>query len=238
MGRVEPAPCRVIVVEMLTRSTVALTIPVAMGYVPLGAAFGFLVRQAGGDPALALAMSVVVYAGALQFLAIPLLMAGLPVAELAFVTLMTNLRHVFYGLSLRDRLPRGRLARAYAVFALTDETFSLVTSAGRAWDGRQVVMVAAINQLWWVAGTALGCVLGEAVPTGIAGMEFALTALFVVLTIEQAKVARRVFPFATAAVATAIAFAVAPGNLLFAAIALTLLAILAAAARRRRETTA
>lgn len=206
-----------------------------MGYVPLGAAFGLLIRQAGGDTSLAMAMSVFVYAGALQFLAIPLLMTGVPVAELAFITLMTNLRHIFYGLSLLDRMPANRLARAYAIFALTDETFSLLTSAGRGGDGRLIVTVAAINQLWWVAGTALGCALGQALPSGLEGIEFALTALFVVLTIEQAKAARRVFPFAVAAGALAVALAVAPSDLLFAAIALALLAILAAAARSREN---
>src|SRR5690606_29143280 len=106
----------------------SLTAPVAMGYVPLGAVFGFLFVQAGGPGWLALASSLLIYAGAAQFMMVPMLAAGLPLSAIVLATLVLNLRHVFYGLSLLNTLPAGRLQRWYCIFALTDETYSVLTA--------------------------------------------------------------------------------------------------------------
>jgi hypothetical protein len=86
-------------------SLLSLTTPVAMGYIPLGMVFGFLFVQAGGAAWLAVLSSIVVYAGAAQYMMVPMLAAGLPVGAIALATAVVNLRHVFYGLSLLDRLP-------------------------------------------------------------------------------------------------------------------------------------
>lgn len=106
----------------------SLTLPVAMGYVPLGIVFGFLFVQAGGAWWLAVASSVLVFAGAAQYMMIPMLVAQLPVATIALATLVVNLRHVFYGLSLLQRFPASGPLRWYMVFALTDETYSVLTT--------------------------------------------------------------------------------------------------------------
>ena len=89
-----------------------LSVPVAMGYVPLGAVFGFLLVQAGGPWWLPVLASLLVFAGAAQFMAIPLLAAGASISTLLLATAVVNLRHIFYGLSLLDKLPTNRWARA------------------------------------------------------------------------------------------------------------------------------
>jgi 4-azaleucine resistance transporter AzlC len=219
---------------MNARTLLSLTAPVAMGYIPLSMAFGFLVVQSGFSPWLALGMSVIVYTGTLQFLAVPMLAAGLSAGEIAFVGLATNIRHVFYGLALRPHMPKGRLARLYAIYALTDETFSIVTASKQPVPPGAIPAIAGINQSFWILGTAIGAFLGESLPA-LDGLGFALTALFVVLAIDQARLIRRAFPFVAALAASAIALAVAAQNMLFVAIGLTLMAIIAAASRTDRQ---
>ncbi|MDO7553004.1 MAG: AzlC family ABC transporter permease, partial [Burkholderiaceae bacterium] len=99
----------------IARSPLLLSIPVAVGYIPLGTVFGFLFVQAGGAWWLAIASSLWVYAGAAQFMMIPMLVAGLPIPTIAAATFVINLRHVFYGLSLLQSLPRHPWAKSYMV---------------------------------------------------------------------------------------------------------------------------
>ncbi len=171
------------------RSPLLLSVPVAVGYVPLGAVFGFLFVQAGGAWWMAIASSVLIYAGASQFMMIPMLTAGLPIGSIALATLVVNLRHVFYGLSLLHLVPKNGLAKFYLIFGLTDETYSLLTTLPAETTPMQRVWLTLINQMWWVSGTALGAVLGSQVQTQLAGLDFALVALFAVLVVEGAPAA-------------------------------------------------
>jgi len=91
------------------------SIPIAMGYVPLGAVFGFLMVQAGAAWWLAPLSSILVFAGAAQFMAIPLLVAGASISSIVLATAVVNLRHIFYGLSLLDQLPKNKWQRAYLI---------------------------------------------------------------------------------------------------------------------------
>jgi 4-azaleucine resistance transporter AzlC len=175
-------------------STLSMSLPVAMGYVPLGMVFGFLFVQAGGAWYLALAASLLVYAGASQFAMIPMLAAGLPVASLALAALVINLRHAFYGLSLLNDQPSNRLARLYLIFALTDETYSVVTTLSPRPKPEQMAWLAGINQCWWVLGTLLGAWLGAELPVSLTGLDFALAALFAVLAVEQWRATRAWLP--------------------------------------------
>lgn len=175
-------------------STLSMSLPVAMGYVPLGMVFGFLFVQAGGAGYLALAASLLVYAGASQFAMIPMLAAGLPVASLALAALVINLRHAFYGLSLLNDQPSNRLARLYLIFALTDETYSVVTTLSPRPKPEQMAWLAGINQCWWVLGTLLGAWLGAELPVSLTGLDFALAALFAVLAVEQWRATRAWLP--------------------------------------------
>ena len=200
----------------------SLTTPVAMGYIPLGMVFGFLFVQAGGAAWLAVLSSIVVYAGAAQYMMVPMLAAGLPVGAIALATAVVNLRHVFYGLSLLDRLPERRGLRWILAFCLTDETYSVLTALPRSTPGHRLVGVALLNQAWWTLGTALGALLGTQVPLNLQGLDFVLAALFGVLTVEQWRQRDSAAPLWTALVAYAVAQAVAPAHALVIAIALSL----------------
>ena len=203
--------------------TLALTWPVAMGYVPLGMVFGFLFVQAGGAWWLALAVSALVYAGAAQFTMIPMLAAGMPVVTIALAVAVVNLRHVFYGLSLLERLPRTGWRRWYLAFALTDETYSLLTAMRADADGATMARIAAANQGWWLLGTLLGALVGTQAEVPLAGLDFALAALFAVLAVEQWRARTSALPLWVGLGAYAGATLVAPAH----ALALSILASIA-----------
>jgi len=205
-------------------SVLALTTPVAMGYIPLGTVFGFLFVQAGADWWLAVLSSVVVYAGAAQYMMIPMLAAGLPVGAIALATLIVNLRHVFYGLSLLNRFPPRGLLRWYMVFALTDETYSVLTTVPASTGHRKMALVALLNQSWRVLGTLIGAVIGAHAQITLAGLDFVLAALFAVLTVEQWRTKKSPAPLWVALAAYAVAYPLAAKHALVIAIALSIVA--------------
>jgi 4-azaleucine resistance transporter AzlC len=209
----------------------SLTAPVAMGYIPLGAVFGFLFVQAGGSGWLALASSLVIYAGAAQFMMVPMLAASLPVSAIVLATLVLNLRHVFYGLSLLSSMPVNRWQRLYGIFALTDESYSVLTALPAHERPHRMALVCALNQAWWVLGTALGVVLGARAQIGLTGLDFVLAALFAVLAVEQWRTRRDVIPIWIALAAYAIALLAMPSQALAIAIGLSLLATFVRPAR-------
>ncbi|MWJ28174.1 branched-chain amino acid ABC transporter permease [Halomonas sp. ZH2S] len=167
------------------------------GYLPLGAAFGILAVEMEIPWYAAMAMSLLIYAGAGQFLAIALLASGAGMIEVTVATLMLNSRHVFYGLSLLKRFQGASWRKPYLIFALTDETYSLLTSqsGSNVTNHALAFRISLLNQLWWVLGTLLGAAIGSAKLFDSQGIEFALTALFIVLTLEQARRLRQALPF-------------------------------------------
>src|SRR5690606_14462920 len=203
-------------------SLFSLTAPVAMGYIPLGMVFGFLFVQAGASWIMALVASVVVYAGAAQYMMVPMLAAGMPVSAIALATLLVNLRHVFYGLSLLDTFPRGRLLRWYTAFALTDETYSVLTTLPRGTPAQRMALLALLNQTWWVSGTLLGAIIGSQAQVPLDGLDFVLSSLFAVLTVEQWRARSSPLPLWTAIVAYSLASALFPQHALVLAIVLSI----------------
>ena len=208
-------------------AALSMSLPVAMGYVPLGMVFGFLFVQAGGAWYLALAASLAVYAGASQFAMIPMLAAGLPIASLALAALVINLRHAFYGLSLLNDQPAKTLTRLYLIFALTDETYSLVTTLKPRPTPEQMALLAGVNQAWWVLGTLIGAVLGTQLPVSLTGLDFALAALFGVLAVEQWRATRAWLPLLIAPASYAVMLWWWPGQALFMSMAVCVVASLA-----------
>ena len=197
------------------------TLPVMFGYLPLGAAFGILAIELGAPWWGALLMSLLIYAGAGQFLAVALMAAGAGLLEVAVATLMLNSRHVFYGLSLLKRFQGAGWRKPYLIFALTDETYSLLTSqpAGEKPDHAMALRISVLNQLWWTLGTLAGAILGTTLDFDSRGIEFALTALFIVLTLEQARRLRQGLPFLIALLAGVGALLLVPAqHMLLAAI--------------------
>jgi 4-azaleucine resistance transporter AzlC len=201
-----------------------VTAPVAMGYIPLGIVFGFLFVQAGAAWWLAILTSLFVYAGAAQFMMIPMIAAAVPIGAIALATLIVNLRHIFYGLSLLNQFPRTPLARWYMVFGLTDETYSVLTSLRNTSSTRQMVLITLLNHGWWVLGTAIGALLGAQAEVPLKGLDFALSALFAVLAVEQWRSRTSPLPLWVAIVSYVIACILAPAHALVLAITLSIAA--------------
>lgn len=183
------------------------SVPVLLGYVAIGIGFGLLAVNSGYPAWFALAMSVFIYAGAAQYIGISLFAAGASLAEIALVTLIVNLRHAAYGLSLISSYRKYPRFRPYLIFALTDETYALLSSASESDrnNGTFMLMVSAFNQVYWVVGTAIGALAGSFIPYKIDGLNFALTAMFLVLAVEQVLRVRKAMPFLLAGIATIVA---------------------------------
>jgi len=211
------------------------TLPVMFGYLPLGAAFGILAAEIGIPAWGALLMSLIIYAGAGQFLAIALLAGGAGLTEVAVATLMLNSRHLFYGLSLLRRFQGAGWRKPYLIFALTDETYSLLTAHGGdgGLDHAQAFRISLLNHLWWVLGSMAGVLASTTLTFDSRGIEFALTALFIVLTLEQARRLRQWLPFAIALATGVTAMLLLPErHLLLGAIGAASLVLLANYRRR------
>ena len=169
-----------------------------MGYVVLGFAFGLLLVSFDYDWYLAPIMSVFIYAGALQFVAIGFFNAKLGLVDIAIASWFVNIRQSFYGLSLLKRFrDTGRL-KHYLIFGLTDETYALLTTI-KDEPGLSkkyfYFFLTMLNQSYWILGSTLGAIIGCSVSFNTKGLEFSLTALFVVLCIEQYKNLKNIYPF-------------------------------------------
>jgi len=164
------------------------TVPVLFGYLFLGMAFGLLMQKAGYPALWALASSVFVYAGSMQFLLVGLLGGGAGLLSVALLTLAVNSRHMLYGLSFIERFRSMGRARPYMIFSLTDETYSVLCAAQmpKTPEGnRALFLIALLDQLYWVAGTAIGALAGQLLAFHYEGIDFAMTALFIVIFVEQ-----------------------------------------------------
>lgn len=163
------------------------TVPVMTGYLFLGAGFGIILQQNGYGLLWAIAMSIFIYAGSMQYVGVELLAGGAGLAATALTTLMVNARHLFYGLSMVDAYKQAGRKKPYLIFALTDETYSLVSRPVLP-DGVDRIgyyfLVSLFDQCYWVLGSAVGSLLGN-LPLDFTGIDFALTALFVTIFVEQ-----------------------------------------------------
>lgn len=204
-------------------SALKLSLPVLFGYIPLGAAFGVLFSDLGYHWIYASLMGLVIYAGAGQFLAVGLLANHAGLLEVFVATLLLNARHMVYGLSLLSTLRLQGPRRWYLIFALTDETYSLLTMLQVQCEqlrSRLQFRLAALNHAYWVIGCTLGAWLGEHIEYSTAGIEFTLPALFLVLTLEQYRAVRRPQVFALAVAIGALALMISPDNMLMLSIAM------------------
>ncbi len=165
-----------------------ITLPVAMGYAPAGMAFGVLASAAGIPWWISVMISIVVFSGAAQYAAIPLVAGGAGIFNLTLNTFVINLRHIFYALPLVDILPHNRWKRAYCLFCLTDECFSVMSGLSKVEQKRYFLQVAFLVHTYWVVATIAGIIAGEQLANLIPHLEFALPALFVILWYEQMRV--------------------------------------------------
>ncbi|MCI8539205.1 MAG: branched-chain amino acid ABC transporter permease [Oscillospiraceae bacterium] len=166
------------------------TVPVLMGYLSIGIAFGLMLQAVGYGPLWAVFMSLIIYAGSGQYLGCTLLAQGTALPQVALLTFLLNFRHLFYGLSLLDTFQGTGAKKPYLIFSLTDETYALMTSvhppAGVNPD-RFYLAVAMLDHSYWILGSFIGATLGALITFDTTGIDFAMTALFVVIAVEQWK---------------------------------------------------
>ena len=200
----------------LLRQVVIRTLPVMTGYLVLGFGFGILSENAGYGFWWVLGMSVFIYAGSMQYLMVSLLASGASVISTALAALMVNARHLFYGISMIDKYKGAGAKKPYLVFALTDETYSLVCH-GDTPEGADphlyYFLVSLFNQIYWIIGSALGAVVGSAVTFNSAGIDFAMTALFVTVFVEQWVTAKDHVPAVAGVCITVVCLALFGGDL-------------------------
>lgn len=174
------------------------TLPVMAGYMVLGFGFGIILKANGHSILLAFAMSFLIYAGSMQYVALELLASGASYIVIALTTLMVNARHLFYGVSMLERYKGTGARKPYLIFALTDETYSLLCSElpelpeGRRTD--YFFAVSLFDQSYWVLGSVLGALVGTLISFNTEGIDFALTALFLTVFVDQWRSNKRHFP--------------------------------------------
>ena len=174
------------------------TIPVMTGYLVLGFGFGIILKANGYGVLLAFAMSFLIYAGSMQYVAIGLFSGGASLITTALTTLMVNARHIFYGISMLGKYRGTGKRKPYLIFALTDETYSLVcTDDLPVEEGRRTdyyFAVSLFDQLYWIAGSVIGAVVGTLITFNSEGIDFALTALFLTVFVDQWMGTKRHIP--------------------------------------------
>ncbi|MBQ7794674.1 MAG: AzlC family ABC transporter permease [Clostridia bacterium] len=175
--------------KKMIKTAFIATIPVLTGYLVLGFGFGIILKANGYGIFLAFIMSLLIYAGSMQYVAIGLLTGGASLITAVLTTLMVNARHLFYGISMLDKYKDTGKRKPYLIFSLTDETYSLVcgdnTNIPPENRNDYYFLVSLFNQIYWIAGSVLGAVVGSLIKFNSSGIDFALTALFLTVFIEQ-----------------------------------------------------
>ena len=206
------------------------TVPVMTGYLCLGMAFGVLMKTNGYGVFWSVLMSLMCFAGSMQFVTITLLTTAFDPVQAFFLSIMVNARHIFYGLSVLDKYKGLGRVRAFLIFSLTDETFSLVSTLEppEGVERRDFYFwISLLDYGYWVLGSAIGGLLGGLITFNTTGLDFALTALFVVLFLEQWKKRENRPAGLIGIVCTVVSLAVfGPDNLVIPAMVLILAALL------------
>lgn len=164
------------------------SLPVMAGYLLLGFGFGVLLQSKGYSFVWAGLMSLTIYAGSMQYVAVDLLGSGAALISAALITLVVNARHLFYGISMLDKYKHTGRKKPFLIFMLTDETYSLLCT-GSVPEGADAtwyyLFVSALNHVYWITGSVFGALAGSALSFNSRGIEFAMTALFIVIFTEQ-----------------------------------------------------
>lgn len=164
------------------------TMPVLMGYAAIGFAFGVLIGAGGYSGLWAGVMSLCIYGGALQYLAVDWFIHGTTIAQVVTVSMIINIRHILYGLALFDKLRGMGPLKPYTIFSLTDETYALLSSTQAPVDVNEKLyyfFIGALDHSYWIIFSMIGAFFGSAITFDVTGMEFAMTALFIAIAVEQ-----------------------------------------------------
>ena len=210
------------------------TVPVMTGYLFLGISFGILLQEAGYGLPWAFSMALFMYAGSAQFLSVSLLANHASILSSAIAVFLLNARHIFYGISLIDAYKDTGKKKPYLIFALTDETYSLVTQ-NQPPEGMKrhtyCFLVTLLDHIYWVAGCVIGSVAGNFIPISFEGIEFVLTALFVTLFTEQWLSNKNHFPAVVGVVSTVLCLVIF-GKDIFLIPSMVLIAVLLTTTRK------
>lgn len=176
--------------KKILKSALIDTLPVMSGYLVLGFGFGILLKSNGYSLWLVLAMSVCIYAGSMQYVAVGLFTGGASVITALITTAMVNARHLFYGISMLSKYAGTGKRKPYLMFSLTDETYSLLCEDNKPFTETKDIhnyylFVSLFDHCYWIIGSLLGAVVGALVPLNTEGFDFALTALFITIFTEQ-----------------------------------------------------
>ncbi len=172
------------------RAAFPVTLPILAGFLFLGTAYGILMVTSGFSPILAILMSLLVFAGSMQYAAVNLLLGAFNPLSAFLLAFTVNARHLFYGISLLDRLKKTGRAKPIIIFTMCDETFSVLcgTTPPDDVDGTLFMLyVSLLDYFYWAAATALGAFAGSFITFNTDGLDFALTALFIVIFVNQWK---------------------------------------------------
>jgi 4-azaleucine resistance transporter AzlC len=231
----------------LFKAAIKYSFPVFLGYITIGIAFGLVVVEAGYPWWIASLTSVVMYAGAGQFIAIALFASGATLPVCMLIELVVNARHMAYGLTMRKHFAGAGPYKWYLIFSLSDETFALLSSfsenkmstiVDKDQQPRFMFLVSLLDQFYWNAGALIGAVAGRLIPFKTEGVAFALTSLFVVLMIEQILRVKKPALFVIPATAAVLCVFLLPSNLsLLSAMAFSLAAVQFFHLDKKREAT-
>ena len=170
------------------RAAFPYTIPVMTGYLFLGISYGIYMKVSGFSFLYPMFMAITIFGGSLEFLAVSLLMSTFAPLQTFLMALVIQARHLFYGLAMLEKYKNTGLKKLYLIFALTDETFSVncSTPVPECMDkGKFYFAVTLLAQCYWVSGATIGGILGSFIPFNTEGLDFVMTAMFVVIFIEQ-----------------------------------------------------
>ena len=200
-----------------------LTIPILMAFFPLGAAFGLVAYELEFMWYEALAMSFFIYAGSSEFVVASMIAGGESLTKILVAGLFVNFRHVFYGLSVHDSLPRSGFLRYYTIWTLSDEVYALMTTIDGI-RGKVAAGFSALVHFYWYGSVLIGFMVGQAANLKIPGIDYCLPALFIVLVIEQAHKLREWWPFVIGLVSSGVAYVIYKDQLLVMGIFLSIAA--------------
>jgi 4-azaleucine resistance transporter AzlC len=218
------------------RLAIRASFPAVLGALPMGIAFGVVVAQSPLDWWWAPVFATVIFAGSLEFLILGMVVTVAPLASIAATAFLVNFRHVFYALSFPLHRVHGRVARVYSTFTLTDEAWALTASPeAQSWSRRRILAIQACFQVAWIVGVTAGALGGTLIPDSVVGLDFALTAFFLVLGLDAYRI-RRSIPIPLVALGCALAgYLVFGEGMLVAAMTMFVAVLLVRYAVRRRK---
>ncbi len=222
------------------RAAAPYTLPICAGFLFLGMSYGFLMKSKGFSFIYPMMMSLVIFAGSMEFVTVNLLLAAFHPLHAFLLTLMVNARHLFYGISMLEKYKNMGWKKPYLIYGMCDESFSVNCTADPPPDvdrGWFMLFVTLLNHIYWVTGSVLGALLGYAVHFDTTGIEFVMTALFLVMFIDQWEKTKNHKPALAGLGCSAVCLAVfGSGNFILPSMASIILCLLAGKKRNREET--